>query len=157
MFFRKKRKPDVTDLFLNGGIPTVASGAVGGTGANSGDVDPLALLRSSGIDTDLIPASLLPTIASSLAMNTDEMNDQAKDHAKIKVDCGSCNREVAYGKGKCMYCGKPLELPFSATGPDVPLNSAAIGSDGDDGDSSDTGAGKSTTSTGVDFDLGGSL
>jgi hypothetical protein len=157
MFFRKKRKPDVTDLFLNGGIPAAASGAVGGTGANPGDVDPLALLRSSGIDTDLIPAPLLPTIASSLAMNTDETNDQAKEQAKIKVDCGSCNREVAYGKGKCMYCGKPLELPFSATGPDVPLDSATVDNDGADGDSRDTGAGKSTTSTGIDFDLGGSL
>ena len=157
MFFRKKRKPDVTDLFLNGGIPSAASSAANGTGANSGDVDPLALLRSSGIDTDLIPASLLPTIASSLAMNTDEMNDQAKDQAKIKVDCSSCNREVAYGKGKCMYCGKPLELPFSATGPDIPLDSSAVGNDDADGDNSDTKDGKSSASTGVDFDLGGSL
>lgn len=147
MFFRKKRKTDVTDLFLNGGIPVAAKGMATGTD-DAGDVDPMVLLRSSGIDTDLIPASLLPTIASSLAMNTDEANEQAK----IKVDCTACNRQVAYGRGKCMYCGKPLELPFSATGPDVALDA----SERDD----DTAAGesdKAARSTGLDFDLGGSL
>jgi len=147
MFFRKKRKNDVTDMFLNGGIPAAVDSTATGRDRNPRDIDPLALLRSSGINTDLIPASLLPTIASSLAMNTDESND----HAKIKVDCASCNRQVAYGKGKCMYCGKPLELPFSVAGPDVSLD----GSD-DAGDESSRESGKATT-TGVDFDLGGSL
>ena len=148
MFFRKKRKTDVTDLFLNGGIPAAAKGAATGTDGNAGDVDPMALLRSSGIDTDLIPASLLPTIASSLAMNTDEANEQAK----IKVDCTACNRQVAYGRGKCMYCGKPLELPFSATGPDVALDASDR-----DGDASARESDKAASSTGVDFDLGSSL
>jgi len=148
MFFRKKRKNDVTDLFLNGGIPGAERGSVPGNDGKSRDVDPLALLRSSGIDTELIPASLLPTIASSLAMKSDESNERAK----IKVDCAACKRQVAYGKGKCMYCGKPLELPFSVTGPDLALDTV-VG----DSDASAKGADKAATSTGVDFDLGGSL
>jgi hypothetical protein len=68
-------------------------------------------------------------------MNTDDSND----HAKIKVDCASCNRPVAYGRGKCMYCGKPLELPESVR------SEAASPGDKPAGD------------TGLDFDLGGSL
>ena len=137
MFFRKKRKDNLSEVFSNGSsLGTPPS-------EYPQDVDPMAVLRSQGINTDLIPDSLLPTIASSFAMNTDESND----HAKIKVDCGSCNRPVAYGRGKCMYCGKPLELPFSVSGPDVALEGGTESSESD----------KSTSSTGVDFDLGGSL
>lgn len=95
------------------------------------DLDPLVLLRNNGINTDLIPDSLLPTIASSFNM---EINN-ASEIAKIKVECDACNRPVAYGRGKCMYCGKPLELP----------ESASAMSDGPAGE------------THVDFDLGDSL
>ncbi|MGD2172121.1 MAG: hypothetical protein PVI79_09150 [Gammaproteobacteria bacterium] len=110
MFFRKKRKNDISEIFSNGSTPVAGDGKEAGAEGTTGAVDPLAVLRSSGINTDLIPDSLLPTIASSFAMNTDE----SSDNAKIKVDCTSCNRPVAYGRGKCMYCGKPLELPASA-------------------------------------------
>lgn len=110
MFFRKKRKNDISEIFSNGSSLAAGDGTEAGTEESPGVADPLAILRSSGINTDLIPDSLLPTIASSFAMNTDE----SSENAKIKVDCTSCNRPVAYGKGKCMYCGKPLELPESA-------------------------------------------
>lgn len=109
MFFRKKRKNDISEIFSNGSAPVAGDGTETGADGSPGALDPLAVLRSSGINTDLIPDSLLPTIASSFAMNTDE----SSDNAKIKVDCASCNRPVAYGRGKCMYCGKPLELPES--------------------------------------------
>jgi hypothetical protein len=109
MFFRNKRKNDISEIFSNGSTPAAGVGTEAGTDASPGIVDPLAILRSTGINTDLIPDSLLPTIASSFAMNT----DASSENAKIKVDCASCNRPVAYGRGKCMYCGKPLELPES--------------------------------------------
>jgi len=137
MFFRKKRKDNLSQIFSNGSILEA------GPGGKARDVDPLAVLRSQGIDTDLIPDSLLPTIASSFAMNTDESNE----NAKIKVDCESCKRPVAYGRGKCMYCGKPLELPFSVRGPDVALEGSATASESDN----------PALSTGIDFNLGDPL
>lgn len=135
MFFRKAKRDTITETFGNRDIPAAGGGNEAGADESPRDVDPLAVLRSTGIDTDLIPDSLLPTITSSFAMNTDDSND----NAKIKVDCASCNRPVAYGRGKCMYCGKPLELPESARA------EAASPDDKPNGD------------TGLDFDLGGSL
>ena len=109
MIFRKKRKDNLTEIFINGSISAAREGLGAGSGGNSGGQDPLEVLRNSGINTDLIPDSLLPKIASSFAMNT----EVSSEIAKIKVDCATCNRPVAYGKGKCMYCGKPLKLPES--------------------------------------------
>lgn len=113
-----------------------------------GNVGPLTLFHGSVIDFELNPASQVSPIGSSLAMNTNEANDRAK----IKVDCGACNRQVAYGKGKCMYCGKPLELPFSVTGPDLALGDAVA-----DGETPARESDQAAASTGIDFDLGDSL
>ena len=135
MFFRKTKRDTISEIFGNRSTQAAGGGNEDLTRENPPDVDPLAVLRSAGIDTDLIPDSLLPTITSSFAMNTDDSND----NAKIKVDCASCNRQVAYGRGKCMYCGKPLELPESAR------SEAASPDDKPAGDS------------GLDFDLGSSL
>jgi len=134
MIFRKKRKDILSEVFKNGGISTTPDSTVTGPGGDSRQVDPLELLRNSCINTDLIPEDLLPTIASSNTMNT----EVSSEIAKIKVDCATCNRPVAYGKGKCMYCGKPLKLPESAQ--------AAM-----------QAAGGSAATTALDFDLGDSL
>ena len=133
MIFRKPKRDTLSEIFGNGGAAAPARSSDEEAAEQAGDADPLAVLRANGIDTDLIPDSLLPTITSSFAMNT----DNPSEIAKIKVECASCARLVAYGRGKCMYCGKPLELPESA-------RSAAAG---------DNPAGE----TGIDFDLGGSL
>ena len=134
MIFRKPKRDTLTEIFGNGSAAAQGQGSDEGAAEQARDADPLAVLRANGIDTDLIPDSLLPTITSSFAMNT----DNPSEIAKIKVECASCARPVAYGRGKCMYCGKPLELPES-------VRSAAASGDNPAGE------------TGLDFDLGGSL
>lgn len=134
MFFRKPRRDTLSEIISNGSTPAAGDGKQEEPGAPTLETDPLAVLRGIGINTDLIPDSLLPTITSSFAMNTDDSND----NAKIKVDCASCNRPVAFGRGKCMYCGKPLELPESVR-------------------QAESSGGNSAGETGLDFDLGGSL
>jgi hypothetical protein len=131
MIFRKSKRDTLSEIFAAGGAAAAGDSSEGGHAGQVRDVDPLAVLRANGINTDLIPDSLLPTITSSFAMNTDDSNE----NARIKVECVACNRPVAYGRGKCMYCGKPLELPESARS------------------ASDDASGE----TGLDFDLGGSL
>lgn len=135
MFFKKPKRDTLSEVFGNGGMPATGDGDASGADADPRDIDPLELLRSKGINTDLIPDSLLPTIASSMNMETND----ASEIARIKVECNTCNRPVAYGRGKCMYCGKPLELPES-------LRADAASPGG-------TAAGE----TGLDFDLGDSL
>ena len=135
MIFRKPKRDTLTEIFGNGGAAAPGQSGEEEAAAQVRETDPLAVLRANGIDTDLIPDSLLPTITSSIAMNT----DNPSEIARIKVECAACARPVAYGRGKCMYCGKPLELPESARS-----TSASAG---------DNPAGE----TGVDFDLGGSL
>lgn len=146
MLFRKSRKNDYLEIFNNGSIPDTREGKGTRSDENPRDADPLAVLRSSGINTDLIPDSLLPTIASSFAMNTDEPSD----NARIKVDCSSCNRPVAYGRGKCMYCGKPLELPESAISGQVADRAA-------EGNSSAGDADQALAAGGLDINLSDTL
>jgi hypothetical protein len=135
MFFRKPKRDTLSEIFGSGSDPNAGNGADGISGEPRREADPLEVLRGIGINTDLIPDSLLPTIASSFAMAIDNPNEIAK----IKVECGACNRPVAYGRGKCMYCGKPLELPESVRA------QATTAGDNPGGETS------------IDFDLGGSL
>lgn len=109
MFFKKPKRDTLSEVFGNGGMPATGGKDDSGADGGSRNSDPLVILRSNGINTDLIPDSLLPTIASSMNMDTND----ASEIAKTKVECAACNRPVAYGRGKCMYCGKPLELPES--------------------------------------------
>jgi hypothetical protein len=131
MFFKRSKRDTLSEVFGNDGIAATPDRDEGEAGKSPPDLDPLEMLRSQGINTDLIPDSLLSTIASSKNM---EINN-ASEIAKIKVECETCSRPVAYGRGKCMYCGKPLELP----------ESASATTDGPAGE------------THVDFDLGDSL
>ena len=131
MFFKKPKRDTLSEVFGNGGIPAAGGKDADGSSSNPVTTDPLVILRSKGINTDLIPDSLLPTIASSIKMDTND----ASEIARTKVECASCNRPVAYGRGKCMYCGKPLELPES-------MNATSDGPAGE---------------TSIDFDLGDSL
>ena len=135
MFFKKPKRDTLSEVFGNGGMPATGDGDAGEADEGPGNADPLEILRSQGIKTELIPDSLLPTIANSMNMDT----NNASEIAKIKVECANCNRPVAYGRGKCMYCGKPLELPES-------VRAEAASSD-------DASAGE----TSIDFDLGDSL
>ena len=131
MFFRRAKRDTLSEVFGNGGIPATPGEGADEAKGEPVNIDPLVLLRSKGINTDLIPDSLLPTIASSINMDINDVSEIAK----IKVECAACNRPVAYGRGKCMYCGKPLELPESAR----------------------SAAGSSAGETSLDFDLGDSL
>ena len=76
-------------------------------GSGGVDVDLESMLQGSGIDIDLIPKDMRDTVNDAAL---DIAIDQ-RANAKIKVSCHSCHRKVAYGKGKCMYCGNPLKLP----------------------------------------------
>ena len=77
---------------------------------SQGGLDALSILKSQGIDIDQFPESMLSEISGMLSTGTINKNS----HSNVKVDCTSCTRKVAYGRGSCMYCGAPLTLPESA-------------------------------------------
>jgi len=110
MIFRKTSNKSVSVTHESKKTVVIVNGKEIDLGENQGDVDLASILKSSGINMDLIPESLLSPISDSLATNT----VTSSTNSKVKVDCSSCNRTVAYGKGSCFYCGNALMLPQTA-------------------------------------------
>ena len=114
MFFKKKASKSVsvthqsqkTFISVNGQEIDVGDGNV--------DVDIISLLKSQGIDTDMIPEDMLSEIAASLRVADKTSSTAVAGNANVKTECGSCSRSVPFGKGSCFYCGNPLTLPQAA-------------------------------------------
>ena len=107
MIFKKNRNKSVSVTHESKKTVVIVDGKEIDVSGNEQDVDLLSILKSKGVNMDLIPETMLSTISSSLETNTVTSNA----NSKVKVDCSSCNRTVSYGKGNCFYCGNTLVLP----------------------------------------------